>query len=95
MSKLNVNIQIGDRTYPLMVDAEQEGSLRAAAKQLSGKLNAYRSQFGIADQVDLLSMVALFYAHDNLQKDANAALNPEKLQEELEKIDALIDGMLP
>lgn len=58
MGELSIKIKIGDREYPMKVEASEEAAIRQAGKELNEKIKSYRDQFGIDDKQDLLAMVA-------------------------------------
>ena len=58
MSKVSIEIQIGDRTYPLKVEAEEIERLKKSSKILNLKIKEYQKKFGLDDVQDLLAMVA-------------------------------------
>ena len=60
----------GIKKYPLIIDADDEGLVREAAKQLRGKINAYRHTFSeVKDlsEIDILAMVAVDIAVSHLR----------------------------
>ncbi len=58
MGELSIRIKIGDREYPMRVEAEEEEQIRKAGRQVNEQLRAYRERFGTTDKQDLLAMVA-------------------------------------
>ena len=58
MNELSIKIKIGDREYPMKVDANQEEILRKAGKLINERIKSYKDQLGIDDKQDLLAMVA-------------------------------------
>lgn len=58
MGELSIKIRIGDREYPMRVEAEEEEQIRRAGRMVNEQLRAYRDRFGTTDKQDLLAMVA-------------------------------------
>ena len=58
MAELSIRLKIGDREYPMKVDAADEEKIRKAGKIINERIRNYRNRFGINDKQDLLAMVA-------------------------------------
>ena len=58
MAELSIRLKIGDREYPMKVDAADEEKIRKAGKIINERIRNYRNRFGIHDKQDLLAMVA-------------------------------------
>ena len=55
----------------MKVKAEDEEGIRKAGKMLNEKIKAYRDQFGIDDNQDLLAMVAFDCLVEKMKKRGN------------------------
>jgi cell division protein ZapA (FtsZ GTPase activity inhibitor) len=73
MQPSEIQIQIGNRTYPLQAPAEELERLRQAESLLNERLTQYKSQHPGADRFDLLGMTAYFLAHSLLQAQGSPA----------------------
>lgn len=58
MGELSIRIKIGDREYPMRVEAAEEEQIRRAGRMVNEQLRIYRERFGTTDKQDLLAMVA-------------------------------------
>jgi cell division protein ZapA (FtsZ GTPase activity inhibitor) len=67
-SDISIKINIGDRVYPLKIQAREEEYVRKAAKLLNEKMGFFNSNFSVKDKVDGLAMAALEFAVDSLNK---------------------------
>ena len=65
---ISIKINIGDRVYPLKIQAREEEYVRKAAKLLNEKMGFFNSNFSVKDKVDGLAMAALEFAVDALNK---------------------------
>jgi cell division protein ZapA len=93
-AKLDISVRIGDRDYPMQVTADEEGKVRNAAKMLNEQLEFYKKNLGIADKVDLLSMVA-FDSMVQFMNGKDTAKNQEQqIKARIESLDNLIAGVL-
>jgi cell division protein ZapA len=91
---LDINVRIGDRDYQMQVAADEEGKVRNAAKMLNEQLEFYKKKLGIADKVDLLSMVA-FDSMVQFMNGKDALKNQEQqIKTRIESLDNLIAGVL-
>lgn len=57
--KQRITLMIGDTNFTLNVDRSEEQAYRDASKLINNKLNKYRTYFGKADSMKVISMVAL------------------------------------
>jgi len=58
MDELSIKIRIADREYPMKVRKDEEERVRSAARSINEKLKAFREQYGLEDNQDLLAMVS-------------------------------------
>ena len=82
-----VNILIGDRTYRIKTNPEDEE--RNTLKTINEKIIEFKTQFAGKDMQDYIAMVMIWYATQT-SADNNPALEKEMLQA-LEKIEQQID----
>jgi len=54
-----INIVVGDRTYRIKIEANEEEKVRKMAKKLNEQLATYKSQYAGKDMQDYLAMVLL------------------------------------
>ncbi len=90
MSELSIKIKIGDREYPMRVDASEEEMLRIAGRKINEKLKAYRSQFGIDDKQDLLAMVAFDAVVSKMRSESGSSDFENELDQKLKNIDSIL-----
>ncbi len=65
---ISIKVNIGDRVYPLRIQATEEEYVRKAAKLLNEKMGFFNSNFSVKDKIDGLAMAALEFAVDALNK---------------------------
>ncbi|WKN32974.1 cell division protein ZapA [Porifericola rhodea] len=58
MGELSIKIRIGDREYPMKIEADEEEQIRKAGRMVNDLLREYKDRFGTNDKQDLLAMVA-------------------------------------
>lgn len=58
----SLKITIGNRTYPLKVQSNEEPMLLEAMNQIAEKIKEYESSYAVRDQQDLLAMSCLHFA---------------------------------
>lgn len=68
-SEISIKVNIGDRVYPLKINAFEEEYVRKAVKLLNEKMTFFNNSFSAKDKIDGLAMAALEYAVDALKKD--------------------------
>lgn len=71
--EISIKVNIGDRVYPLKINALEEEYVRKAAKILNEKMTFFNNSFSVKDKIDGLAMAALEYTVDGLKKDVQFA----------------------
>lgn len=94
MGELSVRIKIGDREYPMKVEASDEAKIRNAGKMINDRMKVYRERFGIDDKQDLLAMVAFDSLVDTLQSDDVHTVVDEGVVEKISALNHLISQAL-
>lgn len=81
------NIIIGDRTYRLKIEPEDEEKLRKTAKMINDKIIEFRANFAAKDMQDFIAMVLIWFATEQNKMGTEKI----KLQEASEKLSMLED----
>jgi cell division protein ZapA len=95
---ISIKINIGDRVYPLRIQAKEEEYVRKAAKLLNEKMGFFNSNFSVKDKIDGLAMAALEFAVDALNKsNENIQYQHEvndfsAIENQLTKLESLLDN---
>lgn len=92
MEQVNLTIKIGDRDYPIVVPATDEQRVREAEQLINNKIREYRSSFPGADKTDHAAMTAFFLANALLSVDNGQEANSLAVQEEIDKINELLNA---
>jgi cell division protein ZapA len=87
-----ISLLIGDRTYRIRVEENEEESIRKMAKKLNDQIAGFKTQFGGKDMQDYLSMVLLSIVTEKEAREIRSEL-PEILPS-LEKLEGLLDRAL-
>ena len=90
MGELSIKIKIGDREYPMKVEASEEASIRQAGKELNEKIKSYRDQFGIDDKQDLLAMVAFDCVVERMKIGDQYSQSNKSISEKLSALNKFI-----
>lgn len=95
-SIINIKVGIAERIYPLSIKAEDEEMIRTAAKTINDKIKEYLNMYAAKDKQDILAMIAITFAVDNI-KNRNGALSDahsEKMTNPLLEIQQLLEATL-
>ena len=90
---LPVNIIIGDRTYRLRIEPEDEETLRKAVKMINEKIIEFRGTFAGKDMQDFIAMVLIWYATEQHKNGGETILLNETISK-LSQMEAMIDKAL-
>lgn len=94
MSEISIKLNIGNRTYPLTIQAHEEETIRQAAKLVNDHVKHLQENYAVKDMQDLLAMAALQVASKAAtQPQANTA---EKVSTpvDLAELDHLLNDAL-
>ncbi len=95
---ISIKVNIGDRVYPLKIQAREEEYVRKAAKLLNEKMGFFNSNFSVKDKVDGLAMAALEFAVDSLNKSneniqyKQQSIDFSPLEDQLTEIEQLLNS---
>ena len=88
-----ISALIGDRTFRIKIEPEDEEVVRKTLKTINDKILEFKTQFAGKDMQDYISMVLIWYATE--QNAAMAAgVEKQNLNEQLTTIEKLIDNQL-
>jgi cell division protein ZapA len=90
---IQVNILLGDRTYRIKTNRNDEEIVRKTVKLINDKIIEFKTNFSGKDMQDYIAMVIIWYATQNANLD-NPSVLIEQLTERLSKIEAQLDKAL-
>ncbi len=85
-----INVLIGDRTYRIKIQTQDEEMVRKTLKTINDKILEFKTNFSGKDMQDYVAMVLLWYATQLTSEEQNAqtpAIDEiiRKIQTQLEK----------
>ena len=89
-----INIVIGDRSYRIRVNPEDEEVVRKTVKTINDKVIEFKTQFAGKDMQDYVAMVLVWYASQISAVQASDTLSPgivEKLSSLEKQLDQVLD----
>lgn len=92
VNDISIKVNIGDRVYPLRIQATEEEYVRKAAKLLNEKMGFFNSNFSVKDKIDGLAMAALEFAVDALNK-SNETIQYQHTSPDLSNVEAEIQDI--
>ena len=90
MDSLSIKIKIDNREYPIQVTPEEESRLRRAGKLINNEIELFKSQFGIEDKQDILSMVLFKTFVERLEMEEKFEDQQASISSRIDYIDRLI-----
>ncbi|MBC7848990.1 MAG: cell division protein ZapA [Chitinophagaceae bacterium] len=84
-----INIVIGDRSFRIKVEPNDEEVVRKTLKLINDKIIEYKTEFAGKDMQDYISMVVLWYATQ--QENGKNLPGDKSIGESLSRIEAMID----
>lgn len=84
---------VGDRSYRVKVNPEDEEVVRKTIKTINDKITEFKKLFAGKDMQDYISMVLLWYATEQNSGTA-AGILQDNLADQLSTIEKLIDNHL-
>ena len=87
-----INILIGDRTYRIRTQPQDEQVIRSTLKVINDKIIEYKTQFSGKDMQDYIAMVMIWFA-----TQANTETNPvleKEITQVLQRMEEALDKAL-
>ncbi len=92
MNSLSIKIKIDNREYPIKVTAEEEERLRKAGKAINAEIDQFKTQFGIEDKQDILSMVLFKTYVERLEMEEKLHKNSHEVNNQLNHLNSLLSN---
>ena len=92
--ELSVKVNIGDRFYPLKIDASEEEIVRKAAKIINEKADFYHENYSVKDKQDALAMAALEFATEFLTKNGDTKSIERLVQGRVSQFNIMLNNAL-
>jgi len=85
-----INVLIGDRTYRIKIQTQDEETVRKTLKKINDKISEFKTSFAGKDTQDYIAMVLLWFATQPTSEEQNgeaSAINEiiKKIENQLEK----------
>jgi len=88
-----VNIIIGDRTYRLKIEPEDEEGLRKAVKMINEKIMEFKATFAGKDMQDFIAMVLIWFSTEQ-HKNGSESFQLQETVTKLSQMEEMIDKAL-
>lgn len=88
-----VNIIIGDRTYRLKIEPEDEEALRKAVKMINEKIMEFKGTFAGKDMQDFIAMVLIWFSTEQ-HKNGSESFQLQETVAKLSQMEEMIDKAL-
>lgn len=90
--EISIKVLIGDRNYPLKINAAEEEQVRRAAKLINEKAKFYRENYSVKDKQDALALTALEFASEALLLTRSSGEMKDNIESGLSYLESLIDS---
>jgi cell division protein ZapA len=87
-----INVVIGDRTYRIKIEPQDEESVRKTLKLINDKVIEYKTEFAGRDLQDYVAMVVLWYA--TLPTDEGGGPQSHAVLDALARMEQQLDKVL-
>ncbi len=88
-----ISAVIGDRTYRIKINPEDEEVVRRTLKTINDKVVEFKTMFAGKDMQDYIAMVLIWYATEQ-HAGAAAGILKDNLSEQLTGLEKLLDDQL-
>lgn len=88
-----INILIGDRSYRIKINPQDEQEVRQIVKVINDKVLEYKREFAGKDMQDYIAMVLLWYATQRIDSTGSHKQSPE-MEEKLHNMENALDKIL-
>ncbi len=94
MELIPTNLVIGDRTYRVRIQPQDEEVVRRTIKRVNDKLIEFKTMFAGKDMQDYIAMVLIWLATEQGTPEAAVAVQTEQVSAQLRALEKLIEGSL-
>jgi len=94
MGELSIKIKIANRVYPLTVESSEEEGIRNAAEKINKSIDDFERLYSVKDKQDLIAMAALKVATRNFDLEKKGVIDNAGIEEDLIKVEQLLDQSL-
>lgn len=88
-----LNLVIGDRTYRVRINTDDEEVVRKTTKTINDKLLEFKTHFAGKDMQDYIAMVLVWFATEQNAAISNQ-VNLDNVSSRLQTLEKMIDGVL-
>ena len=88
-----ISALIGDRSYRIKINPEDEEVVRKTLKTINDKIVEFKTMFAGKDMQDYIAMVLIWYATEQ-HAGTSANVEKENLADQLNTIEKLLDNQL-
>jgi cell division protein ZapA (FtsZ GTPase activity inhibitor) len=88
-----INVVVGDRTYRVRIEPENEEIVRRTVKVINDKLLEFKTNFSGKDMQDYIAMVILWYATTGSQQENGDGYSKD-LPHKFDVLESLLDKAL-
>ncbi len=91
---ISIKVTIGDRQYPLKIEASEEEFIRQAAKLINEKAKFYEDIVSVKDKQDSQALAALFFTSELAELRKSKEGEKQLLDRKITEFQTLIDQTL-
>ena len=91
--RININLLIADRPYPLKIKPEEEEMVRKVAKEINEKVKQFQYQYAAKDKQDYLAMCALMLGVEKASNAANKENAGSEVKQSLDDIEDVLSNL--
>ena len=86
-----ISALIGDRTYRIKIEPQDEEMVRKTLKTINEKILEFKTEFAGKDMQDYIAMVMIWLATE-MQSAPSSYLVQEAVKEKMDEIERMLDG---
>lgn len=93
-SNLTIEVQIGNRSYPLTIPVEEQEHVLRAAEKINEDLKSFEQKYKVKDQQDLLAMISLQITSEQLKSKVQNERSQKEVSQGLRSLNQLVTDYL-
>ena len=93
-SNLTIEVQIGNRSYPLTIPVEEQEHVLRAAEKINEDLKSFEQKYKVKDQQDLLAMISLQITSEQLKSKVQNERSQKEVSRGLRSLNQLVTDYL-
>lgn len=94
MDELSINVNLGNREYPLKIHRSEEARVRNAVQMIQARIKEYEQVYPVGDKYDHLAMSIMHIAGELAEMAEREQQQQQQIRERMQRLDQVLSASL-